>query len=154
SDLHGRTRSIYRSIIFLPVLMAPVVVGVIWRWLLHPTQGLSNEVLGVFGLGPYNYFRNADTAIWVIIFITGWKHLGFSVLLFSAGLTNISRDYIEAASMDGATRWQTIRYITLPLLSPTIMFTLLLTILLSAQWTFPLINVLTQGGPLGSTTNV
>jgi ABC-type sugar transport system permease subunit len=155
ADITGRMRGIYRLIIFTPVLMAPVVVAVIWRWILHPTQGLVNEFLGgVFGMKPVNFFRSADLAIWAIIFITGWKLLGFSVLLFSAGLTNISREYTEAASIDGAGRWQIIRHITLPLLSPTIMFTLLLTVLLSAQWTFPLINVLTQGGPLGHTTNI
>jgi multiple sugar transport system permease protein len=155
ADITGRLRGVYRLIIFTPVLMAPVVVAVIWRWIMHPTQGLLNELLGsAFGAEPINFFRSADLAIWAIICITGWKLLGFSVLLFSAGLTNINREYTEAATIDGASRWQIVRYITLPLLTPTIMFTLLLTVLLSAQWTFPLINVLTQGGPLGHTTNI
>src|SRR4030088_552561 len=78
--------------------------------------------------------------------------LGFSVLMFSAGLTNIGRDYFEAAEIDGASRWQASWYIALPLLSPTIMFMLLLTVLLSAQWSFPIINALTQVGAEGVTT--
>jgi multiple sugar transport system permease protein len=76
------------------------------------------------------------------------------VLIFSAGLTNINREYVEAAQLDGATGWQIARYITLPLLSPTVLFMLLLTVIHSAQWTFPLINVLTGGGPVNATTNV
>jgi multiple sugar transport system permease protein len=155
ADLSGRSRGYYRAIIFLPVLMAPVVVAIVWQWILHPTQGVLNEYLGQ-GLhaGPVNFLRSGRAALLTIIGITGWKQIGFSVLLFSAGITNISRDYIDAASVDGASRLQIVRDITLPLLSPTIMFMLLLTVLLSAQWTFPLINVLTQGGPLGATTNV
>jgi len=155
ADITGGMRSAYRVIIFAPVLMAPVVVAIIWRWMLHPTQGILNVFLGdALGIGPFNFLRSQELAIWTIVLITGWKLLGFSVLLFSAGLANISRDYIDAASVDGAGRWRIIRDITLPLLSPTIMFTLLLTVLLAAQWTFPLINVLTQGGPLDSTTNI
>lgn len=155
ADIGGRPRSIYRVIIFLPVLVAPVVVAIVWRWMLHPTQGIVNVTMqALFDTKPVNFLRADGVAIWTIVGITGWKHLGFSVLLFSASLTNISKDYTEAAALDGAGRWRIIRDITLPLLSPTIMFTLLLTVLLSAQWTFPLINVLTQGGPLDATTNV
>jgi len=155
SDVTGRLRSIHRVIIFIPVLMAPVVVAIVWQWILHPTQGVLNETLKtVFHVQPINFLRGRQSALWTIVAITGWRQLGFSVLLFSAGLTNVSRDYLDAASVDGASRWQIVRDITLPLLSPTIMFMALLTVLLSAQWTFPLINVLTQGGPLDSTTNI
>lgn len=154
ADLGGRMRSVYRVLVFLPVLMAPVVVGVIWRWMLHPTNGIVNRGLEQLGVGGANWFRDERTAIWAITGITGWKLLGFSALIFAAGLAGLDVDAHDAARIDGATRWQTIRHVTLPLLSPTIMFMVLLTVLLSAQWTFPLINVLTQGDPLGTTTNV
>lgn len=155
NEITPRMRNVYRVIIFLPVLMAPVVVAVIWRWITNPTGGVLSLLLNeMLGLGPVNWFNNPATAIWAIILITGWKVVGFSVLIFSAGLTNVSRQYLDAAQMDGATRWQTIRHVTLPLLSPTIMFMMLLTVLLSAQWAFPIINVLTQGGPRGGTTNI
>jgi multiple sugar transport system permease protein len=155
NDMPGRWRGFYQSIVFLPVLMAPVVVGIIWGWILSPSQGILHEWLhAAFGLGQINWFRDGATALAAIMVITGWKLLGFSVLLLTAGLTNISRDYVEAAAIDGADRRQIVWFITLPLLSPTVMFLLLMTVLFSSQWTFPLINLLTQGGPLDATTNV
>lgn len=154
-DVRGRLRTVYRAIIFTPVLLAPVVVAIIWRWILNPLQGVLNAVLDpIFGTGRINWLGDPNLALGVVIAITGWKLLGFSVLIFSAGMANINRDYLDAASVDGATWWAQIRYIVLPLLSPTITFMVLLTIILAAQWTFPLINVLTQGGPLDSTTNI
>ena len=151
----GRMRGIYRAIIFTPMLIAPVVVAIVWRWLLHPQHGLLNAGLAdLFGTASFNWFRSQELAVWAIVGITGWKLLGFSILLFSAGLTNVSQDYLDAANVDGASSWQVARYITLPLLSPTVTFVVLLTILLSGQWTFPMISVLTQGGPLGSTASI
>lgn len=155
ANFQGKARTLYRALIFTPVLIAPVVVAVIWRWLLNPLQGLVTVLLDLWvGVAPLQWFNDRTFTIWVIVAITGWKLLGFSVLIFSAGIANINREYIDAADVDGASNWQRVRYITLPLLSPTIMFMILLTVLLSAQWTFPLINVLTQGGPLDTTTNV
>ena len=154
NDLSHRTRGWYRAIIFLPVLMSPVVVAVIWRWIMGPNSGILNVALHSFGLGPINTFKDGNTALWAIVFIGGWKLIGFSVLIFSAGLTSISKDYLEAAAIDGANKWQAIRHVMIPLLSPTIMFMLLMTVLLSAQWSFPVINALTQGGPRGGTTNI
>jgi multiple sugar transport system permease protein len=153
-DMQGRLRAVYRAFVFLPVLMAPVVVAVVWRWILHPTQGLLNGWLDALGITGPSYLNDKRYALWTIVGITGWKLMGFSVLIFSAGLANVNSECIAAAQVDGASRWQTIRSVTLPLMSPTIMFMLLLTVLLSAQWTFPLINVLTDGGPIGATTNV
>jgi len=151
----GRMRAVYRAIIFTPVLMAPVAVAVVWSWMMAPLGGILNQALhAAFGIAPIYWFQGGSVAIASIIVITGWKLLGFSVLIFSAGLAGISQEYTDAASVDGATRWQTIRHITLPLLSPTILFMLMLSVLFSAQWTFPLINVLTRGGPLGATTNI
>ena len=154
ADLTGRMRQIYRVLVFLPVLMAPVVVGVVWRWMLHPTNGIVNATLARVGVAGPNWFRDDRVALWTITGITGWKLIGFSTLIFAAGVAGLDADAHEAARIDGATRWQTIRHVTIPLLSPTILFVVLLTVLLSAQWTFPLINVLTQGGPVDSTTNV
>ncbi len=153
-DVTGRVQGVYRALIFLPVLMAPVVVAVIWRWILHPTQGLLNGWLDAVGITGPSWLNDRTTALWTIVGITGWKLMGFSVLIFSAGIANVNRECLAAAEVDGASRWQATWRITVPLLSPTIMFMLLLTVLLSAQWTFPLINVLTQGGPLGATNNV
>lgn len=150
-----RARDIYRALIFLPMIMAPVVVAVIWRWILHPTNGIVNVTLRSFlDIEPIRFFTDGNLAIWAIIFITGWKLIGFSTLIFSAAMSNINRDYLEAAAIDGATRLQITRYILIPLMSPTILFMTMLSVLLASAWTFAYINVLTQGGPLSSTTNI
>lgn len=155
NDITGRARGIYRAIIFLPVLMAPVVVAVIWRWMLHPTQGvLTQPIAALLDRPSIDWFREPLLALPAILAITGWKLLGFSFLIFSAGLAGISREYYEAAHLDGASRWNTIRHITLPLLTPTITFMVMMTVLLASQWVFPIINVLTKGGPLDATTNI
>ncbi len=149
-NLGGRSRTTYRALIFLPMLMAPVATAAVWRWLLDP-QGIVNHALG---LGSYNWLREERTALLAILAICAWQILGFATLVISAGLTGISADYAEAAEMDGASRWQVTRWVTLPLLRSTLLFMLLMTVLLSAQWTFPLLDILTQGGPADSTTNV
>jgi multiple sugar transport system permease protein len=153
-NIRGRFREFYRALIFLPMIMAPVVVSVIWRWILHPFHGIVNVYLNQLGIGTINFLRDPRLAIWTIIFITGWKLLGFSTLIFSAAIANINKDYIEASQLDGANGWQRLWYITLPLVSPTTLFMLMLSVLLSAQWSFAYINVLTQGGPQNATTNV
>lgn len=154
-NVAGRMKAVYRSAIFTPMLMAPVVVAIIWSWIMNPIGGvLNNGLHAAFGVAPIYWFRDGKLAILGIIVITGWKLLGFSTLIFSAGLTNVNSEYLDAANVDGASRWQTIRYIILPLLSPTILFMVMLSVLLSSQWTFPLVNVLTQGGPLDATTNI
>lgn len=153
-DVGARMRGVYRTAVFVPVLMAPVVVAVVWRWILHPTQGVLDGALGLVGVGSPSWFGDRSLALWTIVAITGWKLVGFSVLIFTAGIAGVDRELLAAAEVDGASRWQATRHVTLPLLSPTIMFMLLLTVLLSAQWTFPLVNVLTGGGPLDATTNI
>lgn len=150
----GRSRVVYRALIFIPTLAAPVAAAAVWQWLLYPSGGAVNRVLEVFGVNGPNWLRNTATAPIAIIGITGWQLLGFAVLVVTAGLTAIDPDYGGAAALDGASRWQITRWITLPLLSPSLLFMVLMTLLLSAQWMFPLIDVLTQGGPGGATTNL
>lgn len=154
-SLSNRWRTLYRTLIFVPMIMAPVVVSIIWRWIIHPTQGVVNVLLqDWFGIDPINFLRDGNLPITTIILITSWQLIGFSTLIFSAAVSNINRDYLEAAAIAGASYWQSIRSIILPLLSPTILFMTTLSILLSSQWTFAYINVLTQGGPINATTNV
>ncbi|MGY3556160.1 carbohydrate ABC transporter permease [Williamsia sp. R60] len=145
-----RSSRIYQGFIFAPFLVAPVAGAAVWRWLLDPSGGIVNRVLGT----DHNWIYDKNTAQLAIIVITGWHLIGFAVLAVAAGLAGISSDYDEAAQLDGATRLQIGRRITLPLLSPTLVFLTLMTILLSAQWSFPLIDTLTQGGPAGATTNI
>ncbi|MFD2702135.1 carbohydrate ABC transporter permease [Paenibacillus shunpengii] len=154
-NISKRSRNVYRALIFLPMIMAPVAVSSIWRWIMHPTNGILNRTLQYFGLEePIHFFTDERWAIYSIIFITGWKLIGFSTLIFSAALTGINKEYYEAARIDRASRWQMIRHITLPLLSPSILFMGMLSILFASEWSFSYVNVLTQGGPLDSTTNI
>ncbi|GIQ70807.1 sugar ABC transporter permease [Xylanibacillus composti] len=155
-NISKRVGNLYRALIFLPMIMAPVAVSSIWRWILHPTNGIVNEGLaGLFHLQePIRFFTDENWAIWSITFITGWKLIGFSTLIFSAAMTGINKEYIEAARMDRANRFQIIWHVILPLLSPTILFMTLMSILFASEMSFAYINVLTQGGPFNSTTNI
>jgi multiple sugar transport system permease protein len=153
-DLRGPWRNVYRAIIFVPLIIAPVVAAAVWRWMLDPRYGIVNMAMGWLGLDPVAFLTDPDTAIWTIVWITGWKLIGFSTLIVAASLTNINPSLIEAARLDGATEWQVTRRIRLPLLSPTIFLLVLLTILLGAQWSFTYIHVLTGGGPLGTSNNI
>ncbi|MGW4125384.1 carbohydrate ABC transporter permease [Nocardia sp. NPDC004711] len=146
----SRARTVYHALIFAPFLVAPVAVAAVWRWLLHPRTGFVDSVVG----SQRNWVYDAQTAQWVIVGITGWQLLGFAVLVVWAGLAGISGDYDEAASVDGASPGQIRRWITLPLLSPTLLFLVLTTVLLSPTLTFPLVDTMTQGGPAQSTTNI
>ncbi|MGW5454443.1 carbohydrate ABC transporter permease [Nocardia sp. NPDC003979] len=148
--VHGRARTVYQALVFAPFLVAPVAAAAVWRWLLHPGTGFVDQLLGT----GHNWVYDASTAQAVIIAITGWQLLGFATLVVWAGLAGISGDYSEAARVDGATPGQIRRWITLPLLSPTLLFLVLTTVLLSPTLSFPLIDSMTQGGPSQATTNI
>jgi multiple sugar transport system permease protein len=117
-DLPARARNIYRAMIFVPMIIAPVVVSVVWRWLLNPDHGIVNAMISELGGEPVGFLEDRGIAMWTIIWITGWKLIGFSTLIFAAANANIDHNYIEAARLDGASEWRIIRDIRLPLLSP------------------------------------
>ena len=152
-QVHGRMRTVYQALIFVPFLITPVATSAVWRWL-FAEQGAIATVLSGAGIEMPNVFRDESLAIWAVVVIVGWQLLGFGVLVVAAGFAGINPDYAHAASLDGAGLGTITRRITLPLLSPTIVFLALLTILLAAQWTYPVIDILTQGGPTNSTTNI
>lgn len=153
-SLGSRSSRIYQALIFLPFLMTPVATSAVWRWLFAEHNGLISQLADALGIQLGNVFRDPDTSLWAIIAILAWQMLGFGVLMVSAGYTGIDSDYAAAASTDGASKFFTLRHITLPLLSPTLVFLGLMAILLVAQWSFPLIDILTGGGPGASSTNV
>jgi multiple sugar transport system permease protein len=153
-NVPARSRGVYRALIFMPVLISPVVAATVWQFLLTPNGGLVDTVLHWFGLAQTNWLQQPNTAKFAIVAISGWKLLGVSVLVLTAGLAAISPEYSEAAAIEGAGRFQVFRRITLPLLSPTLMFMFITAVLVSSQVVFPLINVLTQGGPEGSSTDI
>jgi multiple sugar transport system permease protein len=146
----GRLAGVYRFLVFAPVLVPPVAGAVVWEWLLDPVHGVIDAATG----SRVNWLQEPGPAQVAVIVITGWHVLGLALLIVWAGLANISDDYTAAAELDGASRGQVTRWVLLPLLSPTLAFLALMTVLLSAQLSFPVINALTQGGPGGATTNI
>lgn len=143
--LGGRARAIYRGVLFVPVLVSPIVAATIFDLLLAPDGGLVNTVVHWFGAAPVNWLVAPSASRLSIVMISGWKVLGVSVLIVAAGLATINGELYEAAAIDGATRGRTLRELTLPLLSPTLLFLVVVSVLLSSQIIFPLLNTLTQG---------
>jgi multiple sugar transport system permease protein len=150
----GRASTVYRSLLFLPVMMSPVAVAVSWRFLLNPLQGLANEAVGWFGIPPVNWLGDPSTALIVIVLVTAAKVTAFNMLLFSAALSAIDRRTIEAAQLEKASEWEITRFIVVPQLLKTTVLLGLLSIVLAGQWVFTNVSVLTQGGPDGSTDNI
>ena len=139
-------RNIYRSIFFFPVLIAHTYIAVIWNYLYAKDTGVINYYLGLLGVEKIPWLSSIQWVMPSIIIMDVWKNTGFAMLVFLAGLQNIPQMYYEAAKIDGANEWQLFRRITLPLLSPTIFFILVI-FMIGAVQVFDTIMVLTQGGP-------
>jgi alpha-1,4-digalacturonate transport system permease protein len=140
-----RARGFFRSVFFYPVLLSPVVVALIWKWILQQ-DGLLNGLIVSLGGERVPFLLNAQWAqVWVI-FITIWAQMGFFTLILLAGLQAIPHEFYEAASIDGASRWQSFRGVTLPLLMPT-MFVVILLSLIRAVQVFDQVFPFTGGGP-------
>ena len=146
-------RNLYRSIFFFPVLIAHTYIAVIWRFLYQQDTGVINYYLGVFGVEPIPWLSNAHWAMAAIIILDVWKNTGFAMLVFLAGLQSIPHEYYEAAQLDGANERQLFFRITIPLLSPTIFFILVI-FMIGALQVFDTIIVLTAGGPGDATRSV
>jgi multiple sugar transport system permease protein len=152
--IQGRAKTVYQALIFVPFLVTPVATSAVWRWLFDENGGTIPRIAATLGWDMGNVFRDPGMVMMAVIVIVGWQLLGFGVLVVSAGMAGINPDYAAAASLDGATARQITWRITLPLLSPSLVFLGLMTILLSAQWAYPIIDILTQGGPSGASTNI
>ena len=144
----------YRAILFLPTLISFVAMAIAFLWILNPIFGYAKAWLAVVGVRLPALLTDADTAIWTIIAISGWKVIGFNMLLYLAGLASINRDLIEAMRIDGASDGVILRRLILPLLTPTIFFVLVSTVIFTIQQVFTPIDILTEGGPQNSTTNL
>ncbi|MBT2497927.1 sugar ABC transporter permease [Agromyces sp. ISL-38] len=151
--LEGQARSLWfvRTTVFLPVVAAVAVVAEAWRSLLYPSElGFVNSLLGFVGIPPLEFLNSPGTAIWTIIFIGIWSGAPYNMVIFIAGLTSIEREMYEASALDGANRWQRLRYIVIPSLRAS--FAIVLTLAaIRALRVFTEVYVLTGGGPAGST---
>ena len=148
-----RGAGLLRTAYFLPVVTSWVVVALMWQWLLNPTSGIVNFVLGLAGIAGPGWWTDPGWAMPSIILASAWKDLGFVMIIFLAGLQAIPRDYYEAAAIDGAGRAARFRHITLPLLSPATFFVVIISLINSFQ-VFDQVWVMTGGGPAGATTVV
>lgn len=142
-----------RAVIIAPYLISNVVAGLVWLLMLDPLLGITNAFLGAIGVGPQAFLSSPDQALISVAGISIWRHVGFTALLFYAGLQAIPRSLYEAARLDGASEWDMFRLITMPLLRPVMVFVLVTSVVGSFQ-VFDVIAVTTQGGPTGSTRAV
>ena len=140
-----RFRGFFRSVYFYPVLLSPVVVALIWKWILQRDGALNALLVGV-GLEPVNFLLDGRWAMTWVIVVSVWAHMGFYTLILLAGLQSIPAELYDAAAIDGADGWRTFRSVTLPLLMPTMMVVLVLALIRAVQ-TFDEVYVLTGGGP-------
>jgi multiple sugar transport system permease protein len=145
--------SLYRTAVFVPVACSTVATAIIFNWLLEPTFGLVNWVLGWFSLGPYGFFQDPNQALFSVVAMTAWGWIGFNAIIYLAALQGIPQELLEAAAIDGAGRVATFWRIVWPLLGPA---TLLLVVWssINALQVFDEIYVSTRGGPLQATTVV
>ncbi len=146
SDNQGR--GFYRAAFFLPVASTLLAMAIVWEFLLHPSFGLLNRIVEVFGGTAIDWLKNPATALPVVAAIGIWKALGLNMVLFMAGLKSVPRDLYDAAAIDGADAgWEKFRRVTWPMLGPTLMFVLVIGAIRAFQESFDLVAVLTQGGP-------
>lgn len=143
-------RGFFRSAFFYPVLLSPVVVALIWKWILETRGGLLNTILGFFGQEPIAWRLDGGWMMFWIIFVSVWAQVGFYALILLAGLQSIPPVLYEAARIDGANTRQSFYRVTLPLLRPTMLVVLVLSLIRGVQ-AFDHIFVLTGGGPGTST---
>ncbi len=146
-------RNLYRSVFFFPVLVAHTYIAVIWRFLYQQDTGVINYYLSFLGIEAIPWLSNVHWAMAAIIIMDVWKNTGFAMLVFLAGLQSIPNEYYEAAQLDGANERQLFFRITIPLLSPTIFFILVI-FMIGALQVFDTIIVLTAGGPGDATRSV
>jgi ABC-type sugar transport system permease subunit len=148
-----RFRTAFRVGYYLPVITSIVAIAVVWRFLLNPDVGLVNMLLQGVGINGPNWLADPTLAMPSIIAMAVWRNLGFAMVVFIAGMQAIPAVLYEAASIDGAGRWQSFRYVTLPLLRPAILFMLVITTIGYLQL-FEEPFVMTDGGPLDATLSV
>ena len=141
-----RGSEFFKTAYFLPFITPMIVVGVIWEWIFDPNIGFINYILNIH----INWLYDSNFAMPALIIVSVWKLIGYNMIIFLGALSAISQNMFEAAKIDGANPIQTFIYVTVPLLSPSIFFVVIITAISSFQ-VFDLIYLMTQGGPLDST---
>lgn len=145
-----RGKGILEFILFSPWITPTVAISIVWTWIFQPDKGLANLVLGFFGLPGLKWISSSQTAMFSVILVTVWKSVGYAMIFYLSALEKVPESQYEAAALDGAGGWQKLWYITIPSISPTTFFLMIITMINSLQ-AYDQIQILTQGGPTGST---
>ncbi|ETK34072.1 carbohydrate ABC transporter permease, partial [Microbispora sp. ATCC PTA-5024] len=148
-----RGRDLFRGVYFLPVVTSWVVVALIWKWLLNPSEGIVNKILALLGIDGPGWWTSDTWALPSVIIASAWKDLGFVMVILLAGLQAVPGDVLEAARVDGAGAWRRFRHIVLPLLSPSTFFVLVISCISGFQ-VFDQVYVMTSGGPAAAASEV
>ncbi|MFC0393084.1 carbohydrate ABC transporter permease [Paenibacillus mendelii] len=148
-------QNIGRVAIFIPVVLPGTVVAILWKFIYTPEGGLLNTLLEAIGLGSWAmpWLGTTETSLYASIAVNIWKYVGLTMMLFYLAMQNVSKDQLEAARVDGATARQELWYVYLPAVKPVLEINLVLTVLGSLR-AFDIYNMLTNGGPVGSTTTL
>lgn len=141
---------IVKFILFSPWITPTVAISIVWTWIFQPDSGLANIVLSFFGLPALKWISSSQTAMLSVIIVTVWKSIGYAMIFYLSALEKVPDELYEASALDGAGRWQKFISITLPCISPTTFFLMIITMVNSLQ-AYDQIQILTQGGPSGST---
>ncbi|MCA0757908.1 sugar ABC transporter permease [Paenibacillus sp. N4] len=139
--------------VFSPHIISLVSISLLWSWLMDPEYGLLNWVIGLAGFDPLQWLSHPSTALVSLVLVAVWKGLGYNALVFIAGLQSIPAEIYEAAELDRSKPWTTFMKLTLPMLSPTIFFLVIINLIGSFQ-VFETIAIMTQGGPVNSTNTL
>lgn len=148
-----KTTAFYRAIFYIPAVASVVAVALIWEWIYNPVLGIANYLLGLFGAEPLNWLADSKLALLAIVFVMLTAAVGQPIVLYTAALGGISQEYYEASQIDGAGKWRQFLSITIPLVNPTTLYVLIVATIHAFQ-TFAVINLLTRGGPNGSTSSI
>lgn len=139
--------------LFSPHIVSLVSVSLVWMWLMDPKFGLLNGLLDMVGLPKLAWLSSPDSSLLSLVLVSVWKGVGYNALIFIAGLQSIPRDVYEASALDEANRWRKFYKITLPMLSPTLFFLIIINLISSFQ-VFETIAIMTNGGPINSTNTL
>lgn len=145
-----RGSGLFKFVLFSPWITPTVAISIVWTWIFREDGGLANQVLGLFGLPALKWISSSDTAMLSVILVTVWKSLGYAMIFYLSALEKVPEELYEASALDGAKPWRQFLDMTLPGISPTTFFLMIITMVNSLQ-AYDQIQILTQGGPSGST---
>ncbi len=145
-DQKIRGKGLVRTIVYLPIIISPLIMGYICYFLFQYDGGAANDILHVLGRAPLDWLSNGSAAVWIITLVNTYQYMGISMVIYLAGLQAIPKEYLEAAALDGASGWSRFRQVTVPLLMPAITISVVYNVIGGLKL-FDVIIAMTNGGP-------